>query len=68
MCHYGLRQMEVALESINEAVALDMDCEKAGAMRNRIEAVIKCSFDGEAPCRTNKNESDCDRFLKLDKI
>ncbi len=63
MCHYGLRQMEAALESIHETVALDPDCEKAGAMRSRIEAIISCRSEGEAPDRANKTESDCDRFL-----
>ena len=48
MCHYGLRQMEAALKSIHEAVTLDPDCEKAGAMRSKIEAVISSKSDGKA--------------------
>jgi tetratricopeptide (TPR) repeat protein len=59
MCHYGLRQMEAALESIHQAMALDPDCEKAGAMQSRIEAVISCKSDGKSPYRKSKNESDC---------
>jgi len=41
LCHYGLGQMEAALEHVNEALALDQDFDDAGAMRIKIEAATK---------------------------
>jgi tetratricopeptide (TPR) repeat protein len=40
LCHYGLRQMEAALECVNEALTLKPDFEDARAMRIRIEASL----------------------------
>ena len=41
LCHYGLRQMEAALECVNEALALDPDSKDARALRVKIEERIK---------------------------
>jgi len=41
LCHYCLRQIEEALKSIDEALALDPDSKDARAMRIRIEAMEK---------------------------
>jgi tetratricopeptide (TPR) repeat protein len=44
MCHYGLEQMDTALEYINEALALDPDFEDARALRIKIEAEINSAI------------------------
>jgi tetratricopeptide (TPR) repeat protein len=41
LCHYGLRQMEAALECVNEALTLDPDFEDAKTLRIKIEETIK---------------------------
>jgi tetratricopeptide (TPR) repeat protein len=40
LCHYGLREMEAALEHVNKALALNPDFEDATTMRLKIEAAI----------------------------
>ena len=44
LCHYGLKQMEAALEQFNEALALDPNLEDAKTMRIKIEEAIKDNF------------------------
>jgi hypothetical protein len=44
LCHYGLRQMEAALECVNEALTLDADFEDAKTLRIKIEETIEDSL------------------------
>jgi len=44
LCHYGLGQMEAALEHVNQALALDPDFEDGKTMLIKIEETIRDNF------------------------
>jgi len=53
LCHYGLGQIEAALEHVNEALALDPDFEDSKTLRIKIEAVMKeqGQIDANSACK-----------------